>query len=259
MRLEVRICKRINFGIQCEISGTEGSVCIDYFADAKKRTLYVQSSTSQAFEALLIEQRDALRDALDAARSTWVNKKFVIDLTGPQAELPGMQSPVKSVEGKNDSLQAQAQTGEEWELFTDGGASPNPGQGACAWIIRQPDGSEQEGARYAPATTNNRMELLGVIEGLTRIPRTARVTVRSDSKYVQQGITSWIKGWKKKGWKTAKGTDVLNRDLWEQLDAVSAGRELRWLWVRGHAGHAENERCDALVGQARRSRSHIGI
>jgi len=264
MTIQVRILKRINYGIQCELSSDLGQAVVDYFADAKKRTLYAQSVSGHEIEAVLAEKTDRIRDALDAARGKWNRGRFSIDIGEAQATLPGMEESKPAAGASRRPVGQPARTGEMaglegWELFTDGGASPNPGPGACAWIIRRPDGAEEEGARYAASTTNNRMELMGVIEGLGRIPRAASVTVRCDSRYVQQGISSWIIGWKKKGWKTSTGSDVLNRDLWEQLDAASAGREIRWLWVRGHAGHAENERCDELVGLARRGRRDIGM
>ncbi len=255
MIIKVRISKRINYGIQCELDSEAGQAVVDYFADAKKRTLYAQSVSGHAMEVFLSENLDAIRDALDAERHRWSKGSCTIEVGQAQAVLPGLETSRTAEQGPVRSGGTDAGT---WALFTDGGASPNPGPGACAWVIRRPDGAEEEGARYAPSTTNNRMELMGVIEGLRRIPAGARITVACDSRYVQQGISSWIIGWKKKGWKTSTGSDVLNRDLWEELDAESSGREIRWTWVRGHAGHAENERCDQLVGEARRGRRNIG-
>jgi len=147
---------------------------------------------------------------------------------------------------------------EIYTLFTDGGASPNPGEGAAAWFIRDPAGAVTEGARYCPGTTNNRMELQAVIDGLSRIPKGAGVALYADSQYVQKGMTDWIIKWKKNFWKTSNKTDVLNRDLWECLDALASGYSITWQWVKGHSGHAENERCDALVQEARRLRKDIG-
>ena len=144
-----------------------------------------------------------------------------------------------------------------YTLFTDGGASPNPGSGACAWHIRSTEGSVREGARFFPETTNNRMELLAVIEGLACIPVGAEVAIHTDSQYVQKGMTLWIHNWKKNAWRTKSRTDVLNRDLWERLDALSAEYRITWQWVRGHSGLAENERCDALVQEARQKQKDI--
>ena len=143
-------------------------------------------------------------------------------------------------------------------LFADGGATPNPGDGAAAWCIRDASGNIQEGARFVPDTTNNRMELLAVIEGLRRIPVGTSVCICVDSQYVQKGMCEWIHNWKKNFWKTAAKKDVLNRDLWEQLDALCNERCVRWHWVKGHSGHPENERCDALVQEAKKRRQDIG-
>jgi ribonuclease HI len=146
---------------------------------------------------------------------------------------------------------------EIYKLFTDGGASPNPGRGAAAWLLCDPFGGRTEGARFFPETTNNRMELQAVIDGLAHIRAGARVALYVDSQYVQKGMTEWIQKWKKNSWRTSNKTDVLNRDLWERLDALSSAYHITWHWVRGHSGHAENERCDALVQEARRLRRDI--
>ncbi len=141
-------------------------------------------------------------------------------------------------------------------LFTDGACSGNPGPGGWACVVALPEGRAFELAGRAEATTNNRMELLAVIEGLRAVaarPETA--VVHSDSTYVLGGITSWIKGWKRRGWTTAAGEPVKNRDLWLELEALAAARDraLEWRWVRGHDGHDANERCDELaVAMSRR-------
>lgn len=251
MIVQVKVLKRIKYGIQCSLSCEAGQAIVNYFFESKKRTLSLQKASASQMELLLAEKGERVRDGLDAAREKWEEGCFPIELDETQALLPGLETKA----APQSSPESERAPG--WTLFTDGGASPNPGPGACAWLIQRPDGEREEGARYLESTTNNRMELLGVIEGLGRIPPTARVTVYSDSRYVQQGISSWIINWKRKGWKTATGSAVLNRDLWEQLDALATGRTIRWLWVRGHAGQPENERCDELVGLARRGRRDI--
>jgi ribonuclease HI len=136
-------------------------------------------------------------------------------------------------------------------IFSDGACSGNPGPGGWACVVATPDGRALELGGGAPATTNNRMEMTGVIEGLRAVsglPGTA--VVHSDSTYVLDGITSWILGWKRRGWTTAAGEPVKNEDLWRALDAAVAARGARgveWRWVRGHDGHDANERCDAIA------------
>jgi ribonuclease HI len=136
-------------------------------------------------------------------------------------------------------------------LFADGACSGNPGPGGWACIAVLPGGDVRElGGREAP-TTNNRMELGGVIAGLRAVSgRPEPVVVHSDSTYVLGGITSWIQGWKRRGWKTAAGEPVKNEDLWRELDALVAARGrggVEWRWVKGHSGHDANERCDAIA------------
>mgnify|MGYP005811852167 CR=1 FL=1 len=144
------------------------------------------------------------------------------------------------------------------EIFTDGACSGNPGPGGWGAIVRR-DGEERELFGGEAATTNNRMEMLAVIEALKTLETGAAARVHTDSQYVQKGISEWIHGWKRRGWKTAGGGPVKNLDLWRALDELAGRHRLDWIWVRGHAGHAENERADALarrgVEQARRSGS----
>ncbi|TVQ61844.1 MAG: ribonuclease HI [Phycisphaerales bacterium] len=138
------------------------------------------------------------------------------------------------------------------ELYTDGACSGNPGPGGWAYILKHPSsGSVRESSGGEPATTNNRMELMGVIEGLSALSRPSTVDLFSDSKYVLDGLKSWIKGWKRNGWKTASKQPVKNQELWQRLDALATQHEVRFHWVRGHAGHAENERADELAVAAR--------
>ena len=136
-------------------------------------------------------------------------------------------------------------------IFTDGACSGNPGPGGWACIVATPDGRVRELGGGERATTNNRMEMSGVLEGLRAVaPLPGVVVVHSDSTYVIDGITSWILGWKRRGWKTAAGEAVKNEDLWRALDAAVAARGPRgveWRWVRGHDGHDANERCDEIA------------
>lgn len=135
------------------------------------------------------------------------------------------------------------------DIYTDGACSGNPGPGGWGALLRMGD-KEKELSGFDPATTNNRMELTAVIEALRALKRPVRARVHTDSQYVQKGISEWIHGWKRRGWKTADRQPVKNADLWQALDAAAAGHEIEWLWVRGHAGHVENERVDALARKA---------
>lgn len=135
------------------------------------------------------------------------------------------------------------------EIFSDGACSGNPGPGGYGTILRYgPHTKELSG--YAPDTTNNRMEMMGAIVGLEALKKPSTVLMTTDSQYVCKGMTEWIEGWKKKGWKNSQRKPVLNRDLWERLEAATAGHTVRWKWVKGHDGHEENERCDELARQA---------
>ena len=136
------------------------------------------------------------------------------------------------------------------EMFTDGACKGNPGPGGWGVLLRAP-GHEKDLFGGEAHTTNNRMELTAVIEGLTALKRPCEVDLYLDSQYVRQGITEWIAGWKAKGWRTSTKQPVKNVDLWQRLDALvsSAGHVIRWHWVRGHAGHEGNERADALANR----------
>jgi ribonuclease HI len=135
------------------------------------------------------------------------------------------------------------------EIFCDGACSGNPGPGGWGTIMRW-DGHEKELSGFAPETTNNRMELTAAIAGLGALKRSCRVHLTTDSEYVKKGITEWIATWERKGWKNSQKKDVANRDLWERLLELSRRHQVEWHWVRGHAGHAENERCDELARRA---------
>ncbi|MBL8447263.1 MAG: ribonuclease HI [Zoogloeaceae bacterium] len=135
---------------------------------------------------------------------------------------------------------------DEVEIFTDGACSGNPGPGGWGALLRTGP-AEKEIWGGEPATTNNRMELLAVIRALNALKRPVRVRLHTDSQYVQKGISEWIHGWKARGWKTAAKAPVKNVDLWQALDEAARRHEVEWIWVRGHAGHVENERADALA------------
>lgn len=132
------------------------------------------------------------------------------------------------------------------EIFTDGACSGNPGPGGWAAILRA-GSHERELMGGEKATTNNRMELTAVIEGLKALKKASAVTIHTDSRYVMDGAAKWLAGWKTKGWKTAGKKPVKNEDLWRALDAEMARHRIHWVWVAGHSGHLENERADALA------------
>ncbi len=134
------------------------------------------------------------------------------------------------------------------ELFTDGACKGNPGPGGWGALLRYGD-AEKELWGGEPETTNNRMELMAVIRGLETLTRPSRVIVTTDSQYVKNGITQWIHNWKRNGWKTSAKKPVKNADLWQRLDAATARHDIEWRWVRGHTGHTENERADALANR----------
>ncbi|MFZ5792237.1 MAG: ribonuclease HI [Pseudomonadota bacterium] len=132
------------------------------------------------------------------------------------------------------------------EIFSDGACSGNPGPGGWGAILRYGE-REKELMGGEPATTNNRMELMAAIAALESLKRPCRVRLSTDSTYLKEGITRWIKDWKRRGWKTADRKPVKNVDLWQRLEAALEPHEVEWLWVRGHAGHPENERADRLA------------
>jgi len=135
------------------------------------------------------------------------------------------------------------------EIFTDGACSGNPGPGGWAAILRA-GGREKELTGGERATTNNRMEMMAVIEGLAALKQPSAVTLHTDSLYVLKGASEWLPGWKKNGWKTSDKKPVKNDDLWRLLDVELSRHEIKWQWVRGHSGHPENERADALARAA---------
>lgn len=134
------------------------------------------------------------------------------------------------------------------ELYTDGACKGNPGVGGWGALLRY-GVHEKELFGGEAHTTNNRMELTAVIEGLRALKKRSRVEIYTDSKYVQQGVTEWLQNWKARGWKTASKSSVKNDDLWKSLDTLLGSHELSWHWVKGHAGHVDNERADELANQ----------
>jgi ribonuclease HI len=134
------------------------------------------------------------------------------------------------------------------EIYTDGACKGNPGVGGWGALLKSgPHTRELFGGEAL--TTNNRMELTAVIRALEALKKPSHVRLHTDSKYVQQGISSWIHQWKKRGWRTADKKPVKNEDLWRELDEIAAKHEIEWLWVRGHAGHDGNERADELANR----------
>lgn len=135
------------------------------------------------------------------------------------------------------------------ELFVDGACSGNPGPGGWAALLRF-QGQEKLISGGEANTTNNRMELMAAIEGLKSLTEDCEITLTTDSEYVRQGITRWIDGWQKKGWRTANNQPVKNIDLWQQLLAQIRNHKIHWHWVKGHSGHDENDRVDAAARAA---------
>lgn len=135
------------------------------------------------------------------------------------------------------------------EIYTDGACSGNPGPGGWGVILRW-RGHEKTLSGFAAATTNNRMELTAAIEGLKALKRPMTVLLFTDSKYVQQGMQSWLANWKQKNWQTAERKPVKNADLWQALDALVSTHTVHWQWLKGHAGHPDNERADQLAREA---------
>jgi len=134
------------------------------------------------------------------------------------------------------------------EIYTDGACRGNPGPGGWGALLRSGD-HEKELWGGEPDTTNNRMEMTAVIESLKALKRPSEVILTTDSQYVRKGITEWISGWKRKNWKTSAGKPVKNADLWREIDRLAADHKIDWRWVKGHSGHAENERVDDLANR----------
>jgi len=140
-------------------------------------------------------------------------------------------------------------------VFTDGACKGNPGPGGWGAILRYGE-HERELFGGERDTTNNRMELTAVIKALESLKRACHIELYTDSQYVRNGITVWMRDWKRRGWKTADRKPVKNQDLWQRLDELAAGHEVHWHWVKGHAGHTENERADELANRG--AAAHLG-
>jgi ribonuclease HI len=136
-------------------------------------------------------------------------------------------------------------------IYTDGGASPNPGPGGWGAILIS-GAHRKEICGGEAATTNNRMELMAAISALEALKRPSHVDLHTDSEYVKNGISTWIDGWKRRGWRTADKKPVKNMELWQRLDAARHRHDVHWHWLRGHAGHPENERADELAREGLR-------
>jgi ribonuclease HI len=134
-------------------------------------------------------------------------------------------------------------------IHTDGGCHGNPGPGGWAAVLSYGD-HRREVSGGTPATTNNRMEIQAALEALKALKEPCTVTIYTDSSYLRSGVTSWVSGWKRNGWKTKTKQPVKNEDLWRELDAVAAKHKITWEWLKGHAGHSENERCHVLATAA---------
>lgn len=144
---------------------------------------------------------------------------------------------------------SSAKRGKRVIIYTDGACSGNPGPGGWGAVLAY-DGHRKELSGGEPETTNNRMEILAAIRALEALKRRSLVELHTDSRYLRDGITDWIRKWKTNGWRTAAKKPVKNVDLWQRLDALIAEHDVTWHWVRGHAGHPENERADELARQA---------
>jgi ribonuclease HI len=142
------------------------------------------------------------------------------------------------------------------EVFTDGSCLGNPGPGGYGIVLRYKE-TEKQLAKGYQLTTNNRMEMLAAVVALQSLTQPCKVTLTTDSQYVRQGITQWIHNWKKRGWKTSDKKPVKNADLWKALDSESARHEVEWKWVKGHAGHRENEICDDIARAAAEAPTEI--
>ncbi|WP_145202104.1 ribonuclease HI [Sphingobium sp. B2] len=135
------------------------------------------------------------------------------------------------------------------DIFTDGACKGNPGPGGWGAVLRFGD-TEKEMSGGEALTTNNRMEMMAAVEALNALKKPCRVILHTDSKYVMDGITKWVFGWQKKGWRTADNKPVKNVDIWQALVKAAAPHQMTWKWVKGHAGHPENERADRLASAA---------
>ena len=134
-------------------------------------------------------------------------------------------------------------------IYTDGGCDGNPGPGAWAAVLRSGE-HKREISGAVPATTNNRMELMGALQAMRALNQPCEIKLHTDSQYVKKGMTEWLPGWKRNGWRTSSKEPVKNADLWRELEVEAARHKLHWHWVKGHAGNRDNERCDELATEA---------
>lgn len=140
-------------------------------------------------------------------------------------------------------------SGKTVEIFTDGACSGNPGPGGWGAVLRY-EGHEKELSGGEEVTTNNRMEMLAAIKALEELKRPCKVRLHTDSRYLQQGVNQWLEGWKRNGWKSASKKPVKNQDLWQRIDELAGKHDIEFVWLKGHAGHPENERADRLAVEA---------
>ncbi len=190
-------------------------------------------------------------------KSNIINKlnkliSFLEDSTSVSStDLNHLESAVDAILGtrKTTTEKSLKPTQDIIYIWSDGACSGNPGPGGWGTIIEM-DGRLMELSGGSRKTTNNIMEMLGALEGIKRTPPGSSIVLTSDSQYVVKGMTQWINGWKKKGWKKADGKAVLNKDIWLELDEEASKRTIDWKWIKGHAGHPENERCDELAREA---------
>ncbi len=169
----------------------------------------------------------------------------------PQVARPREPAPTAAIPETKPAMRAANESQPVVELYTDGACRGNPGPGGWAYILKHPaSGTEREGSGGEARTTNNRMELQAVVEGLATLTRPSQVTLFTDSQYVSKGLGEWLPGWKRNGWRRREGKafkPIKNDDLWRRLDELIAQHTMKYQWVRGHAGHPENERCDELA------------
>ena len=165
--------------------------------------------------------------------------------------MPNPEAPGGALTGAPEKPSALAGP---FEVWADGACSGNPGPGGWAAVLRNPTGKEKELTGAEAETTNNRMELTAAIRALSFLSSPSVVTLHTDSQYVQRGMSEWLPGWLRKGWKNSQGKAVVNRDLWEELMEAARRHEVTWQWVRGHAGDTMNERVDGLAVAVRKAK-----
>jgi len=235
LRVDFSTIKPINYGVQLEAVSGERRVVIDFYSQSRKKHVVVKAGGDEELSTIINGNSREVRSLLLSA-----GLPLTMELDAPeQVALPA---------GASGSIQ----------IWSDGGSKPNPGPGGYGVLIRYPDGKELELGGYDVDTTNNRMEMSAVVRALEETEESALpLFITVDSTYVMQGVTAWIKGWKQRGWKTAAGTPVRNRDLWERLHELTSMRSISWNWVQGHSGDAENERVDRIATEARQNCAEI--